>query len=519
MEIIKLDCANKSKTIYESRLFFLVKYYKLPSNLYGMCIIMLALLRQQPRPFFMIFMLEMWERFGFYTVQGILVLYFIRYLGFSNQTAYQTFGAFCALIYSMVPLGGVLGDKLLGTKRTIILGLIVLAIGYCALAWVDKQYVFWALGCICIGNGLFKANPATLLAKCYGDDEQILQAGFTLYYMAINLGAIAALFVGPIVSSRYGYSYAFMASSVGIVLGLANYWFQRQHIATIASPADQYPIKWYQWIFIAMGVVVMATLASFLLQHVRLAKILIYMTAILLVSFYFRCMWKEKKRARLRLLLAFILMLEAVVFFTLYQQMPMSINLFAVHNVHASLFGFQLDPQSFQVLNPIWIILMSPFLALFYAYLQRKQISFPVPYKFALGMTCCGVSFIVLYFTRYAHDSHGMVSSWWLILSYLFQSLGELLVSALGVAMVAELVAPKIMGFVMGMWYLTSAMAGFTGATVASYTALPKLLQPGVQSLMVYTHVFASIGLSTLTVAVILWLISPWLSRLMDVKA
>lgn len=479
---------------------------------------MLSLLRQQPRPFFMIFMLEIWERFGFYSVQGILVLYFIRYLGFSNQVAYQTFGAFCALIYSMVPLGGFLGDKVLGTKRTIVLGLIILALGYFGLAWVDGQHVFWALGLICIGNGLFKANPATLLARCYEEGSPILYTGFTLYYMAINLGAIAALFVGPFVSSRYGYFYAYIISSIGILLGLTNYWFQRQHIASISMPADQRSILWYQWILIILGVVFMAAIAIVLLQNVLLAKILIYMTAAVLVAFYCFCAYSAHKKERLRLLLAFILMVEAVMFFTLYQQMPTSINLFAVHNVRPMLFGLQIDPQSFQVLNPIWIIVMSPLLAFLYTYLQRKQIVFATPYKFALGMMSCGIAFLILFLTRYAHDSAGMVSSLWLVVSYLFQGLGELLVSALGVAMVAELVAPRIMGFVMGMWYLTSALAGLTGATVASYTSLPTSLKPGIESLMVYTRVFAGIGVTTLAVALVLWFISPWLTRLMRVE-
>ncbi len=132
-------------------------------------------------------------------------------------------------------------------------------------------------------------------------------------------------------------------------------------------------------------------------------------------------------------------------------------------------------------------------------------------------MTCCGLSFALLYFSRYVHDDSGMVSSWWLVASYLFQSLGELLVSALGVAMVAELVPPQISGFVMGMWFLTSSVAGFLGASVASYTALPSHLQPGIESLMIYTNVFACIGCITLAVALLLWLISPRLCRLMGV--
>ena len=115
------------------------------------------------------------------------------------------------------------------------------------------------------------------------------------------------------------------------------------------------------------------------------------------------------------------------------------------------------------------------------------------------------------------HDEHGMVSSWWLVSSYLFQATGELLVSALGVAMVAELVPQQISGFVMGMWFLTSSVAGFIGASVATYTALPVNLQPGVESLMVYTQVFEYIGLVTLVVALFLWLISPRLTKLMGI--
>ena len=477
--------------------------------------LMLALFREQPRPFYMISMLEIWERFGFYTVQGILTLYFIRFLGFSEDTAFYTYGAFSALVYGMVAIGGYLGDKVLGTKRTIVLGLIVLACGYLSLALTDKQHVFLALGLICVGNGLFKANPSSLLSKCYDEGDPRLHGAFTLYYMAINLGSIFALFIGPSLSNHYGYSYAYFVSFIGILLALTNYLFQRRHVATINSPADQCDISFRKWGVIVIGIIAAMNAASYLLQHVMIAKKLVLLIAFGVVVTYFFYMRGEKKAACLRMLLAFILMLEAVIFFTLYQQMPTSLNLFAVNNVHASLFGIAIDPQSFQALNPIWIITLSPLVALLYAKLNQGRISFPIPYKFALGMTSCGLSFVLLFFARFAHDDSGMVSSLWLVSSYLFQSVGELLVSALGVAMIAELVPRQIAGFVMGMWFLTSSVAGFIGASVASYTALPDNVPPGIESLMIYTRVFAFIGLITLAVALLLWLTSPWLTRLM----
>ena len=476
---------------------------------------MINLFREQPRPFYMIFMLEIWERFGFYTVQGILVLYFIRFLGFNYQTAYYTFGAFSALVYGMVAVGGFLGDRVLGTKRTLVLGLIVLALGYLALALVDKQGVFFALGLICVGNGLFKANPSNLLAKSYDEGDPRLHSGFTLYYMAINLGAIFALFAGPELSSHYGYSYAYFVSFIGILLGLVNYWFQRHHLLGIKTPCDQRVICLWQWGLVVVGIIAVTMASAYLLQHTSLAKNLLWLITMLVLGLYFFYMRLESRATRLRMLVAFVLMLEAIVFFTLYQQMPMSLNLFAVNNVHARLLSFAIDPQSFQALNSIWIIIMSPVMAMFYLQLNQRNIIFSTPYKFALGMTSCGVGFLLLYFCRYVHDANGIVSSWWLVAAYLFQSLGEVLVSALGVAMVAELVPAKMAGFVMGIWFLTSSVAGFTGAWVASYTALPTSVQPGVESLMLYTDVFGKIGGVTLLVALILWLISPYLNRLM----
>lgn len=471
------------------------------------------LFRDQPRAFQMIFLLELWERFGFYTVQGILTLFFIRHLGYNDNDAYYAFGAFSALVYGMVVIGGFIGDRILGTKRTIVLGLITLSCGYFSLAMTDKQHVFLALGLICVGNGLFKANPSNLLSKCYEEHDPRLHSGFTLYYMAINLGSMIALFMGPAVSSRYGYSYAFMLSGIGLLVGLANYWLQHKYVAHINTQADKRFISLWQWVLLILGVIILTECAAYLLQHVLVAKNLLTCVTVLAVFYYFVFMRRENPDSFMKMLVAFILMVEAVIFFTLYQQMPTSLTLFAVNNVTPSILGYAIDPQSFQALNPIWIVSMSPVLAYLYSFCNKRGFQVSIPYKFAMGMTMSGISFSLLFFARYFYTGNGLVSSWWLVASYLFQSLGELLVSALGVAMVAELVPSCIAGFVMGMWFLTSAIAGFIGAKVASFTALPKHINPGIESLMIYTQVFAYIGLVTLVIALLMWLLSARLSR------
>ena len=156
---------------------------------------------------------------------------------------------------------------------------------------------------------------------------------------------------------------------------------------------------------------------------------------------------------------------------------------------------------------------VKPLLAAAYSALQRKQINFSTPYKFAAGMLCCGLSFFILYFARFFHDDSGFVSAWWLVGSYFLQSTGELFVSALGVAMVAELVPSSITGFVMGMWFLTTAIAGLLGASLASYTALPSISPSGMSDLLIYTGVFARIGLVTLLVGLVMLCLAKPLSQ------
>jgi POT family proton-dependent oligopeptide transporter len=477
---------------------------------------MISMIREQPPAFRMIFMLELWERFGFYSVQGILILFFMRFLGISDNEAYYIFGSFTAILYGMMIFGGYLGDQIIGTKRTIVLGLLVLIAGYFSLALATQNQVYYALALISVGNGIFKANPSNLLSKCYEPGDLRLHSGFTLYYMAINLGSTVALIIGPYVAHVYGYSATYYLSAAGLCLGLANYWFQRKLVAHINTDADKRVILFWQWALLMLVVTMLVWISAWLLQHIQVTQWLLFFVIAIALVRYFMFMHAETKMVRVKMIVALVLMVEAVVFFSLYQQMPSSLNLFAVNNVVSQLFGVHFDPQSFQALNPIWIIVMSPLLAMFYGQLNKRNVAFTITYKFAMGMTLSGLSFLLLYFARFYATDQGMVSAWWLVASYLFQSLGELLVSALGIAMVAELVPAQIVGFVMGMWFLASALAGYTGAFVASFTAIPSHVTVGVESLHIYTHVFASIGLVTLSLSLLMWMIAPWLNRFMQ---
>ena len=473
----------------------------------------------QPKPFRMIFFIELWERFGYYGVQGILAVYFVQKLGFNQHDAFVTFGAFAALVYGLISVGGYVGDHVLGTKRTMILGTIVLAIGYLILAFsiLHPNAVFFALGTIAVGNGLFKANPSSLLSKCYEEGDSRLDGAFTLYYMSINIGSFISLSLSPVIAEHFGYTTAFVICALGLMASIATYVALRKTVQGIGSKADAEPLNTKYLALVIGGAVLVSLLCAWLLTHILLTNIMLVLISVVVVFFFLRETFKLTGSARKKMIVAFVLMLQAVIFFILYAQMPTSLNFFAIHNVRTVLFGMNVNPVSLQALNPFWIIIGSPILAYLYTYYGNRGKDLTMPAKFTLGMFLCSLGFLAaaLGGSMFA-DANGMVSIWWMVIIYGFQSIGELLISALGLAMVASLVPQRLMGFTMGAWFLTQATAFLMGGYVATFTAVPKNVTAPLQTLPLYTEVFQNIGIVTLVIAVLMAITAPKLNKMMN---
>ena len=473
--------------------------------------------QKQPKAFYMIFFLEFWERFGFCGFNAVLSFFFVQSLGYSQPEAFATFGAFSSILCALIAIGGFIGDKVLGTKRTIVLGALVLMIGYFMLAFSNPQTVFYALGAICTGNGLFKANPSSLLSKFYAKDDPRLHSAFTMYYMAINLGGLVAVLIIPGIAASYGWNIAFLISGVGLIVALVNFFMMKKHVNNVDSIPGEHPVKIERLILVIIGSVACAWFCAYLLRHISIAHIVLWALCIGVTMIFFKYLFQEHGISRRKMLVAFVLMLEAIIFYTLYQQMPTSLNFFAINNVNCHFLGIDFNPQSFQFLNCFWIVVMSPILAFLYNHYGSKKKDMSLAGKFALGMTLCAISFSLLYFSRFFSIA-GIVSAWWLVATYFFQSTGELLISALGLAMVAELVPRKIVGFIMGMWFLTIAIAGVTGGYVATLTSPPIGITGAVNTLQIYTNVFLQIGLATFVIAAVMWATSPLLNKYLCTK-
>ena len=469
------------------------------------------------KSFSLIFSLELWERFGYYGLQALLVTFLIKHLKFADTEAYTLFGAFSTLSYGLISIGGIIGDKILGTKRTMFMGALFLTLGYLLLGLNPDKFLYIGLGAVTSGNMLFKANPSSLVSKLYAPGDHRIDGTFTLYYMAINIGSMIAMVCCPILRDHFGWQAAFMACCIGLVLTILNYAFFRGILADCGSQPDFKKVRIDYYIYTLIGTIIVTAFSAWLLRHLMMAQGIMYlMTLIVLIVLAKIIISSKDKQERNKFIVCVVLIGEAMIFFILYQQMPTSLNLFAVRNVRHTLLGIPISGETFQSLNPFWILVASPVFAWLYTKLGKSGKDFSMPAKFAFGMLLCSLGFLILPLAgKFFADSNHMISGDWLIATYGFQSIGEILVSGLGLAMISRFVPARIVGFMMGVWFLLSAIArGFLGSYVASIASVTseQVAHPAM-SLAVYTNLFLYLGIVALVVSIIMFMLVPKLKK------
>jgi len=483
----------------------------------------------QTRSFTTIFLIEMWERFGYYGMQALIVYYMVQQLGFPDERATLVWGAAAALIYVAPAIGGWVGDKILGTRRTMLLGAVILAAGY-ALMVVPGQsvwFLFCALGVIVVGNGLFKANAGNLVRKIYEGDDSKIDSAFTIYYMAVNLGAMISQLLTPwlkdYVNAHYdnglGWHIAFAVCAVGLLLGLANYALMRRAMAHIGSEPDQQPLHWGKLGAVLAAGVVAVFASAYILQHQAVARAFVYIAGVVVMGIFAYLISIGQRSERAGLIAALVLTVQTVFYFIFYQQMSTSLSLFALRNVDwaFNVFGVHLwdwSPAQFQAFNPIWIFILSPILAWAYTRAGKAGKDISIAAKFVLGFVLVAAGFFIYGASGLLADSHGKVSSWLMVWGYGAISLGELLVSGLGLAMVARYVPARMGGFMMGAYFVASGVSQYLGGVVATYASVPHDITDPLESLPIYTHLFNKLGIAALACTVIAIAVLPLMKRL-----
>ncbi|MGH8145295.1 MAG: peptide MFS transporter, partial [Rhodanobacteraceae bacterium] len=490
-------------------------------------------------------LIEMWERFGFYGMQALIIYYMIQRLDFKDSPAYLTWGAAAALIYISPAIGGWVGDKFLGTRHTMLLGACVLTLGYALMVIPagNATFLFLALGVIVVGNGLFKANAGNLVRKIYEGDDSKIDSAFTIYYMAVNVGSTISMLVTPIIKNYFnapfhgqltwllgsnapklfgiglGWHIAFAVCCVGLLVGLGNYLVMRHTLNFIGSEPDHQPLKLWKLAAVIAGGIVVVFISAIVFKYGNVARIFVYVAGAGVLAIFAWLITHSHRSEKAGLIIALVLVIETIVFFLFYQQTSTSLNVFALRNVDPEfrLFGMHLfswDPAQFQSLDPIWIFILSPILAFIYTHFGKRGKDLSIAAKFALGFLSVGISFFIFGAAGHFTTTPGKASQWVMVSGYSFFSLGELMTSGLGLAFIARYVPARIGGFMMGAYYVGLGIAMYLGGMIATAASVPSNITNPVQTMPIYTGLFTRLGVAGIICAILALAVLPVMRRL-----
>lgn len=478
--------------------------------------------KDQPKGLYWLFFTELWERFGFYMVQTILVLYMSQGLRYSDQGAYLLYGAFSSMLFLTPVLGGYIADRYMGFRQAIILGAILFIIGYSLMALPSEKALFWGLGIVIIANGFFKPNVSSIVGDLYTGDDPRRDGGFTLFYMGINIGSLLPpIFAGALVAA-YSWGAGFLFAALGMVIALVIFLASKTALKDIGKVPEHSPLhhrgptykKWFYAVLIT-GIFVALGILEILFLYPAEANIVLILASVGILAGVFAAIVKEPAAQRHKMFACLVLILISVGFWALYNQTFTSLMLFADRNMSKELLGFTIDAEFTQFFNPFFIILLSPILSTLWIRMEDKNPS--IPMKFSSGVLCMAIGFLVLGVGARFFSPDGMTSPWWLISSYFFQTVGELLLSPIGLAMVTRLCPRHLVGMMMGVWFLTQSAAFAIGGGLATLSDVPKGVST-LLSLPIYTHAFFIYGWMSLVLAALSFALSPYLQKLIHPK-
>ena len=490
-----------------------------------------AIERHPNRAFLVLFCVEIWERFGYYGMGSLLVLYMVQQRGFGDARADFIWGAFSALVYSMPMLGGYLGDRVLGLRRTLVLGAMTLGLGYLLLSVPLDATLFPAMGLIALGNGLFKVNPNNLVSRLHEGEHSKLDILFTVYYVSLQLGAFVSILLLPWIKDRPNWlitlgplrfdswHLAFGVSAIGLTLGLLNYGAFRSYLRPYGAEPDFKPLKARVLAGVIAVSLLIAALLGEIIRHRAAAAVVVGLFALLMVYVFAHLLVTGERSGRNRVIACIVFTLISIVWAIYNQQIYTSLTLFALRNVSHTLLGLHVAAAQFQDLNQFWLAVLALPLAGLYVRLGRtRRGDFSISSKYAAGLYLLAAAFF-LYAAGGLTARDGVSSPWWLVAGYGAQSLGELLISALSFSMVSQLVPRRSRGIIMGGWFLGMGLSNYAGGAIAGLASVPAGVTSAVETLPIYTHLFTGLGIGALVAAVIATLLVPWLNRLMAAPA
>ncbi|RTR39003.1 MFS transporter [Shewanella canadensis] len=517
-----------------------------------------------PKGLYICFTTEMWERFSFYGMKYLLLLYLTKYHLFSDGAGLEVLGAYAGLVYSLPVIGGMLADRYLGMRKAVIFGGVLLCMGHFLMAVEGHQAIqyaagtelisditlsngttlvagtvltetiqirdlaalnifYLALALIVVGVGFLKPNISTIVGQLYDKDDIRRDSGFTIFYMGINIGAFAATIICVYLGETFGWGYGFGSAGIGMLFGLFTFLKGQKYLKGLAEPGDPQlltekvlgPINKEQLIYLIA--LLSLGLIWLLIQHETLVfaaqQVVLVVAGIGLIGY---AAFKGSREEMHQMSVLMVLIASTIVFWALFEQAAGSMTLFADRVIDRNILNIEIAAGQFGSLNAGFIMLLALPFAAFWVWLDKFKLNPNIPVKFGLGIIQAGLGFGVLVLGSHFPDEAGKMSLWWLVLAYLLHTTGELCLSPVGLSAVTKLAIHKVVGLSMGVWFLAMALSETLAMRLGQLTAIDMSSPQGMdiaQTTVTYIQLFEFLMWTGIIFGAFIIIISPLLTR------
>ena len=490
-----------------------------------------------PKGLYFLFFTEMWERFSYYGMRAIFILFMTKVLLLNDADASEIYGSYTGLVYLTPLLGGYLCDKYLGNRRSIVMGGFLMALGQFFMFLSASSggdlgiTLMWTgLTSLIVGNGFFKPNISTMVGQLYPANDRRIDSAFTIFYMGINLGA----FFSPLVCGSMDFKWGFLAACIGMLIGLVTFIiYQKQYLISEEGKEIGLPVKKLDATAIA-SIIGSIAIVFFMLNFKQMFKsdidIISYFIygAMVLMPIIILSDKSLNSVERKRIIVIFILAFFVIFFWGAFEQAGASLTLFADRQTERTIFGWEMPASYFQSINPLSVIALAPLFTLIWGFLYVRKLEPSSPYKMGFGLALVALGYIVIAIAVKGIGVEDKVSMWWLIALYVIHTMGELCLSPIGLSMVSKLAPLRLSSLMMGTWFLANAAANkFAGTlsalippTAGAEASTEPVVYPqflGFQITNLYEF-FMLFIIMTGAAAAILFILSKWLQKMMDEK-
>lgn len=486
-----------------------------------------------PKQLWYLFFSEMWERFSFYGMRGMLVIFMVNQLMMDEKTANLQYGATQAFVYAFTFIGGLFADKILGYRKSLFWGGLLMIVGSIILAIDPKQFFFFGISFTIIGTGFFKPNISTMVGKLYKDDDNRRDAGFSLFYAGVNLGALIGGYICIAVANgtlwesmvpiNLRWNVAFGFAAIVMIISLVTFTQTQKSLGEIGlsplahlenSKRKMYEIATY------IGSLVIIPIIMTMVAKTEYTDYFMFIIGPCALLYLFYEMRNFSLVENKKLMAALVFIIFSIFFWAFFEQSGGSLSLFAANNLKNSVLGVQLDPNGVNnSANSFFVIAFAALLGLLWLWMNKRKIEPNTVVKFGLAFLFLAGGFWVFYYTQFFSDANGRTSLDLFTFGWFIITFGELCLSPIGMSAMTKLSPQKTQAVIMGMWFLASAygqyFAGLLGANIAEASENAS----NVEKLIVYANGYKQLAIYALIAGVILIVISPFVKKLMqDVK-